>query len=146
MSQTNLSRLDAIDMAVVNLYKRNNQYMKRQDKEILECKEFLDVYFKLNEWLMSIGFNSEVSNTPADIDYTNGKYIDSLQGVEYYKHKILDIELRFMRDRFEHKLMFVGFISWSKVYSIDEFKEDVLSLVRKVRDRELVKFETIKHI
>ena len=111
--------------------------------EILERKQFLDVYSEFDKWLSSIGFRNGCFEQGSYYDYHwshYDKYIDSLYSVELYLHDTLKLSIRFMRDRNVHKMMFVGEMgSCSETYNISEMKELILIEVRKLRDEQLSK-------
>lgn len=115
--------------------------------EILERKQFLDVYSKFDEWLCSIGFRNGCFEQGSYYDYHwshYDKYIDSLYSVELYLHDTLKLSIRFMRDRNIHKMMFVGEMgSCSETYNISEMKELILIEVRKLRDEQLSKLSAL---
>jgi hypothetical protein len=80
--------------------------------EILERQIFLDVYTEFDRWLLLLGFRSP--NTKESMGHLNyhwghyDKHIDSLYSVECYFHDTLKLSIHFLRDRHEHKFMFVG--------------------------------------
>lgn len=129
--------------------------MKKSRKELedtiqmLERQRFLDVYTNFDKWLSSLGFRVghywKESTTSMDCHYSHyDKHINSLYGVEHYIQDAVKLSIRFLRDRYEHKFMFVGKIgSHSKVYSVDETKELILIDVRKLRDEQLQQLSPI---
>lgn len=115
--------------------------------EILERKQFLDVYSEFDKWLSSIGFRNGCFEQGSYYDYHwshYDKHIDSLYSVELYLHVTLKLSIRFMRDRNVHKMMFVGEMgSCSETYNISEMKELILIEVRKLRDEQLSKLSAL---
>lgn len=113
--------------------------------EILERQKFLDVYSEFTKWLYSLGFRQghywKESATPNDYHYSHyNKHIDALYSVEHYVHDVLGLSIRFLRDRYEHKFMFIGDIGlYSETYTIEETKELILNDVRRLRDEQLSK-------
>lgn len=113
--------------------------------EILERQKFLDVYSEFTKWLYSLGFRQghywKESATPNDCHYSHyDKHINALYSVEHYVHDVLKLSIRFLRDRHEHKFMFVGDMgSYSEIYKIEQTKELILIEVRKLRDEQLSK-------
>lgn len=112
--------------------------------EILERQRFLDVYSEFNRWLLSLGFRSanyKESMGHLNYHYTHyDKHIDSLHSVECYLHDTLKLSIHFLRDRYEHKFMFVGVMgSVSETTNIEQTKELILIEVRKLRDEQLSK-------
>lgn len=112
-----------------------------------ERKEFLNVYREFNEWLGSIGFKSgdyKETATSMCYHYTHyDKHINSLYGVEMYKHKTLPMKIYFMRDRNEHKFMFVGSLgSCSEVMTLEKTKELILTDLCKLRDEFLSQLDS----
>lgn len=117
--------------------------------EISERQKFLDIYTEFNKWLSVLGFRVahhwNESATAADIEYSHYRErIDSLHSVEHYIHDGLDFSIRFLRDRFEHKFMFVGNIGeYSDVFSIDQTKEVILNDFRRLRDEKMAQLNKI---
>lgn len=132
--------------------------MKKSKKELertvehLERQRFLDVYAEFNKWLNSLGFRHghywKESTTPLDFHWSHyDKDIDSLYSVECYVHDTLKLSIRFLRDRNEHKFMFVGEMgAASTTYSIGETKELILLEVRRLRDEQLSKLMALSGI
>jgi hypothetical protein len=118
-------------------------------KEFNERKRFLDVYSEFDKWLKSIGFRAghywTESATPLDCSYSHYKdHIDSLYGVEHNIHDVLKLSIRFLRDRHEHKFMFVWEMgSYSETTNIEQTKELILIEVRKLRDEQLAKLSAL---
>jgi hypothetical protein len=122
--------------------------MKKTKKELEIRQRFLDVYSEFNKWLYSLGFRS--ANTKegmGHLSYHYGhydKHIDSLWSVENYLHDTLKLSIHFLRDRHEHKFMFVGEMgSFSSTYNIEQTKELILNDVRRLRDEELAKLSAL---
>jgi hypothetical protein len=121
----------------------------RRTVEILERQRFLDVYSEFNKWLYSLGFRQgryfKETSTPLDYHWSHyDKDIDSLHSVECYIHDTLNLAIRFLRDRHEHKFMFVGEMGSSSItYTIDQTKELILNDVRKLRDEQLAKLSAL---
>jgi hypothetical protein len=116
--------------------------------EILERQRFLDVYTEFDRWLLSLGFRS--ANTKESMEHLNyhwrhyDKHIDSLYSVECYLHDTLKLSIHFLRDRYEHKFMFVGEMgSFSETTNIEQTKELILIEVRKLRDEYLTKLSAL---
>ena len=107
-----------------------------QELEFLKRKEFINYYVEFNEWLDTMVWRPATykeRGTPSDFHYhTYDNYIDSLWGIEAYYHDTLNLSIRFMRDRYEHKYMIVGeFGGYSEVKTQDEMKTILGDLVRK---------------
>jgi len=121
-------------------------------KEIKQRLEFINEYSKVDKFLIDLGFRSghywNDSSTPSDIYYDQyRKYIDGLYGIEHYIHDILKLSIRFIRDRNEHRIMFInGYISLSDSYDIEGFKKLVLDEVISIRDRKINELNLIKTI
>lgn len=117
--------------------------------EILERQRFLDVYSEFNKWLYSLGFRQghywKESATLSDYHWSHyDKDIDSLHSVECYVHDVLKLEIRFLRDRHEHKFMFVGGMgSTSIIYTIDQMKELILNDVKELKNEQLSKLNSL---
>lgn len=119
--------------------------------EVLERKQFLDVYAEFNTWLRSIGFRAgDIHESSTCLDFHWSHYnedIDSLHSVECYLHDVVNLAIRFLRDRHEHKFMFVGIMgSSSEVYTLEETKELILNDVRRLRDEQLLKLNALLNI
>lgn len=118
----------------------------------LERKTFLNVYFDFDVWLNTLGFRSGAyyreSSTVLDYHWSHyEKSICSLNSVEHYVHDTLKLSIRFLRDRYEHKFMFVGQMgTTTNVLSITKTKELVLGQVRNLRDEQLAKLGALKNI
>jgi len=113
-----------------------------KDKEFKEREKFIDVYADFNKWLHNVGFRTSTTRESMNTDnyhysfYDN--YIDSLCSVESYYHDVLKMKIVFVRDRYEHKFMFVGGLSQcSEVMSLEEFKKSILEQIVSVRDEKL---------
>ncbi len=123
----------------------------RKDKTAKSFEEyklrwaFLEVYNDLNRWLAAVGFKSKMSSTEQDYHYSYyDEHIDSMHSVECYVLEPVKLVIRFMRDRNEHKLMFVaGMVGRSEVMDIDAFKEAILKNVRDLRDEKLKELEPL---
>ena len=120
--------------------------------DLKERQKFLDVYTEFNDWLSTIGFRRghywTESTTSSDYHYSMyDKYIDALYGVEHYVHDILKFDIRILRDRNEHKILFVGnAYTFSEVYSLENAKQEILNELRTIRDTKLKELETLKNI
>lgn len=120
--------------------------------KILERDKFLSVYDEFNKWLKSLGFRQghywRESSTPMDYNFSHyDKYIDGLHGVEHYILDCLDFNIRFLRDRYEHRFMIVGVNgNHSKTFNIEKFKEFIKNKVIEMRDKKLSELETLKHL
>ena len=83
---------------------KNAQFKKRE--------EFLKVYSEFDAWLIEIGFETatlEERMSPLNYHYSGyDKDIDPLYSVENYRHHVLQLDLRFMRDRNKHLVAFIG--------------------------------------
>jgi hypothetical protein len=117
--------------------------------EILERKKFLDIYIEFNTWLSSLGFRQghfwKESTTAMDCHYSHyEKYIDSLYSVEHYVHDGVKLSIRFLRDRYEHKFMFVGELgSYSETHTLEEMKEIILIECRTLKAYILEKYNAL---
>ena len=119
--------------------------------EISDRQKFIDVYNEFDKWLYSLGFRQpdfKERSTPMDFHYSfYNKYIDSLDSVECFKQYTLNLSIYFLRDRNEHKFMFVGsFFSHSEVMSIDKAKQEILKQVKELRDKLLKELNKISDI
>ena len=128
--------------------------MKKSKKELgrtvefLKRQRFLDVYTEFDRWLLSVGLRT--ANTKESMSLLNchyghyNKYIDSLYSVENYLNDTLKLSIHFLRDRYEHKFMFVGEMgSFSETTNIEQTKELILIEVRKLRDEQLTKLSAL---
>jgi hypothetical protein len=122
--------------------------MKSTKKELKLRIDFLKVYSEFDNWLTSLGFrcaNFKESTNYSSYHWSHyNEHIYSLYSVERYLHDILNLSINFMRDRFEHKIMFVGEMgSHSTVNTIEQAKELILIEVRKLRDEQLSKLSAL---
>jgi len=72
-----------------------------------------------------------------------------MYGVEHYRHDILGLSIRFMRDKDEHKFLFLDSQDELPPYtaiSIEDMRTQVLDLVRKTRDEKLAALNTLQDI
>ena len=104
-------------------------------------KQFLQAYTDFNNWLLKLGFESDKSYNSTHLDCHYSWYdnkIESLCSVEHYINKRLQISLRFLRDRNEHKFMVVGECgSHSELLSLDDFKKEIKDEVIRIRNEKL---------
>jgi hypothetical protein len=119
---------------------------ENRESGLQKARKFFDVYYQFDEWLSNIGFliqqnfNMNFLKVEEFLNPTFHKYcyksnyIVSLWGFESYNHKFLNHEIHFIRDRNEHKIMFIEFCSVSDILSLDQAKEFILNNVRKLRD------------
>ena len=122
-----------------------------QEIAILKRTEFLNVYSEFNKWLFSIGFREghywNESSTSSDVHYSHyDKFIDSLYSVEHYVHDTLKLSIRFMRDRYEHKFMFVGmglFGGYSAIYTLEQTKELILNKAKEIKAEKLSELNAV---
>ena len=107
--------------------------------------EFIDVYSQFDRWLVSIGFKSKKTSSYGDYHYSEyDKYIDSMYGIEHYYHNILNISIRFIRDKNEHRFMLVSAnCLHSKVMTLTDFKDDILLEVKNLKEEQLNKLNSI---
>jgi hypothetical protein len=119
--------------------------MVLEKKEFEEREKFLNVYQDFDAWLSSFGFERKFTNTGLDIHYYfYDDYINSLYGVEHYVIESLNFSMRFLRDRFEHKFMFVGKLgSFSETYNIDEMKQFIYQEVEKLLHEKLTELKPL---
>lgn len=119
------------------------------EEEFKNRGEFLEVYNDFDKWLLCLGFRpAGVSEQchPMDVYYSYyNEYIDGMYAVEQYILDALKLQLRIIRDKNEHKFIFVGnfFGVFSKLYSLDETKNIILSTVKMLKER---KFAELKNI
>jgi hypothetical protein len=112
-------------------------------KEFKARQEFLNKYKEIDILLESLGFRVghyfKESATVYDILYTEyRKYINPLYAVEHYVHDILDIQIRFIRDWNEHRIMFVvDIMTLSDSYSLEGAKELIIKMVKDIKDKKL---------
>lgn len=121
----------------------------KTENERLERQKFLDIYNEFDRWLLSLGFRQghyyKESSTAMDYNYSHyEKYIDSLYSIEHYIHDCLKLSIRFIRDRYEHKFMFVGdFGSHSETHTLKETKEVILIECRTLKAYMLEKYNAL---
>lgn len=124
----------------------------KKSSETLEREKFLNVYSDFSNWLFSLGFRQghfwKESSASADYNYSHYEnHIKSLYGVEHYVHDVLRLSIRFLRDKHEHKIMFVCILgSYSKTYTIEEAKDLILSDVRKLRDEKIEELNALANL
>lgn len=118
-------------------------------KQLKERLAFIDVYTEFDKWLKGLGFRIKTIDEgmmPEDnwcSAYST--YVTGLYGAESYKHDVLELDLRFARDREEHKFIFIGgFGENSKVYTLDEFRAEILHWVTTVRDEKIDKLTALR--
>jgi len=119
-----------------------------KNKKDLKREIFLEKYSEFNNWLSSIGFKtgSYGKSTVEDYHYSHyNNYIDDLYSVEHYHNDVLDISIRFMRDRNEHKFMLVGgiFGSYSETYNIKEFKKLISENLKTIKKEKIDKLNSL---
>lgn len=131
--------------------------IKKTKKELeieikhLKREKFLEVYSDFTRWMYSLGFRTgkvEESSTLEDYNYSHyDNYVDSLYGVELYIQDTLNLSIRFLRDRYEHKFLFTGGIgSHSDVCTLEHAKEIILNEVRSLRDEQMSKLKELENI
>lgn len=139
-------------MAKKNIGTTTEKILKAKVEE-LEMKErmrFIEVYSEFNKWLSCIGFKQKNSSTVAD--YLYGHYEDkikSMHAVEYYVCEPLQFGIRFVRDQYEHKFMFVGegaYGSNSKIYSLEEFKKIILKEAKRLKNEKIKELKSLVNI
>ena len=111
--------------------------------------KFLKIYTDFDKWLINtLYFKDTHINGVRDYNYSHyKKYIESLYGVEHYKQDSIRLSLIFIRDRHEHKFMFIGEMgSISKVYTINKFKKLIIEDVKRLRDEKLKELDKISMI
>jgi hypothetical protein len=134
--------------------RETKKQLKEQLKqmEINERLRFLDVYSEFNTWLRFIGFRTghywNESSTHMDVHYSYySDVIDSLHSVEHYVHDILKFSIRFLRDRNKHYFVVVGEgYSYSEPLTIDQFKEEILNNLKKIKDHKLSELNSLVNI
>ena len=110
-----------------------------KEQKIDERLKFLEVYAEFDKWLASFGFRPghywTESSTTEDIHYSHyNEHIDALYSVEHYVQDVLKLSIRFLRDRYEHKIMFVAGIGlYSRIYTLEEAKVLILEQVKELR-------------
>lgn len=119
-------------------------------KEFETKQKFIEVYSEFNKWLASLGFrraNTKETMSYLTYHYTHyDKHINSLWGVENYIQDTLNMSIHFLRDRDEHKIMFVGELgSYSETFTIDEVKELILIQFKQIRDEQLSKLTALSN-
>lgn len=121
---------------------------KKQKKEYDERKIFVDKYSRFTIWLYDLGFRSAYfgeRGRPLDYFYEiYHDYIDHLTGIEYFIFDDLGIHLRFIRDRDEHKVMFIQYSMDFKCVPLEDAKEFILNKVKMRKDELLQKLLPIK--
>lgn len=121
----------------------------KKNTEIESRQLFIDAYTNFDKWLLSIGFRNghywEEASTESDYNYSYyDEHINSFYGVECYVQDTLELTIRFIRDRYEHKIMFIK--NTPTTYSLDEAKEYILADFRKIRDEKTAKLSVIAEI
>lgn len=112
--------------------------------------EFLNKYNEIDLFLESLGFRTghywKENSTVNDYLYEEyRKNIDPLYGIEHYIHDVLNLSIRFIRDRNEHRIMFVvDIMGLSDSYSLDEAKDLILNQVRELKNEKLNELNSIK--
>lgn len=106
----------------------------QEELEFEKRKQFLITYnTDFDQWMSALNFKSIRSNTPADYHYSHyNEFVQALYGVEVFRNEFLNIDVRFIRDFYEHKFMIVGILGGhSEVYSMEKFKSLILEGVNK---------------
>lgn len=112
-------------------------------KEFKARQEFLEKYKEIDILLESLGFRVghywRESATVYDTLYSGyRKYIDPLYAVEHYVHDILDIDIRFIRDWNEHRIMFIiDMMTLSDSYTLEGAKELIIKMVKDTKYKKL---------
>lgn len=108
----------------------------RYKKQIEQRENFIEIYNQFNVWLTNLGFRTghywNDASTQYDYHYTHyNDLVDAMYSVECYVHDELNFKIRFLRDRNEHKFIFItgecG--STTPVLSLDESKQLILSIL-----------------
>lgn len=116
---------------------------------------FLNTYAQFDQWLIKLGFVKaayDVSAGYADYHWSHySELVEPLYGVEHYQHHALKIGTRFLRDKNEHKFLFVGsrnaiFGEHSLVTELQPAKESILNMVITHRDKILLDMEALMNL
>lgn len=118
----------------------------KKDTEKDDRKKFLLDYTQLDNRLHELGFKCVKTNTPADYHYSHyNKIIDDLYGVEHFVNETLNLSIRFLRDRHEHKIMMVGTVMQAgNVYTLKEADLCITHWVKDQKTELLEKLNLIK--
>jgi hypothetical protein len=105
-------------------------------KDITDREKFIEVYQEFISWLYSIGFKAGSGGSVKDYNYSFYEdKIDSLCAVEHFFIKEIDVSLRFLRDRNEHKILFVdGLGNMSDIYDIKQAKFIILTHCKEAKN------------
>lgn len=117
--------------------------------EIEDRMNFIQVYNNFNKYIQDeLGFKPVNTSTTSDYHYSHyDTIIDSLQSVECYSNDILQLTIRFLRDKNEHKFMIVGNSGFhSNIFTLNEFKEFLKHEVIKARDSKIADLEKFNHL
>lgn len=118
------------------MYTKNK--MEVTKKDIKDRQKFLDTYRDFQNYLGELGFVSYVGYESTPEDYYYSWYdtkINSLYSVERYVNEDLKIDIRFLRDKYEHKFLTLG----GEVYPLKNFKENIKNWVKEeVAQRQLI--------
>lgn len=98
-------------------------------ESIKERQRFLSVYTVFQNYLKELGFEPYrgYARTPEDFHYSwYNEKIDDLYSVERYVNKDLDMSIRFLRDRHEHKFMMLN----GQMFYLNEFKDYIKNWVK----------------
>lgn len=115
--------------------------------KIQKRQEFLDVYNEFDKWLEKMGFRSghhwRESTSHLDYNYWS-REIDSLHGVEHYLNDILQLSIRFLRERNNHGFYLTAEMAQrSGLIPIEEFKELILTQCLEIKTNKLRELQNL---
>lgn len=120
---------------------------KKARQEYEERLAFLNTYDEFDQWLRRVGYKRAQSSTTSDFQWSHyDKLVDSMYSVEYYRHPVLKMDMRFLRDKNEHKLVFVGggmFGEHSKVVTLEDAKASILAAIVSTRDKAMQELQSL---
>lgn len=122
---------------------------KKLQKQIAETEQFWQVYREFDSWLKSLGF---VYTSNYDVlSYFYSFYDENFMGkestglIETYVQNELDLEIRIIKGKNKHEIMFVlGALGMSSgVCTLEEAKNEILTLVKARRDSLLERLQPL---
>ena len=120
---------------------------KKAQREYEERLAFLNTYDEFDQWLRRVGYKCVQSSTTSDFQWSHyDKLVDPLYSVEYYQHPVLKMDMRFLRDKNEHKLVFVGggmFGEHSEATTLEDAKTSILAAIITTRDKALQELQPL---
>lgn len=123
--------------------------MSKYISKTSKLKEFQDKYNQFDDWLKTVGFkygnNWKENNKVSTVIKTK---INSLYGVEHYVHEVLNTSIKFIRDKNEHKVVFINKTdeNISPVMNLDDAKKCILNNLIIKRNKKLKQLQNLKFI